>query len=213
MADILTKVEYLVGELPYDYNALEPYIDEQTMRLHHDKHHATYVANLNKALEGHPELATGTIDELLTDPLAIPEDIRTAVINNGGGHANHSLFWKSMVSPDKGGGSEPTGQLAQALITTFGSFEEFKELFSQAALKRFGSGWVWLVLDETGELIIYSTANQNSPISKGHKPLLTLDVWEHAYYLKYQNRRPEYITAWWNIVNWQEVAERFNKYK
>ncbi|MFO7171391.1 MAG: superoxide dismutase [Bacillota bacterium] len=192
--------------LPYDYNALEPYIDEQTMRIHHDKHHAAYVNNLNAALEQAPELQNLSIEELLRNIDKVPENIRTAVRNNGGGHANHTLFWE-ILSPQ--GGGEPTGELADAIAATFGSFEKFKEEFSKAAANRFGSGWAWLVVDQEGKLQVYSTANQDSPYMEGHTPILGLDVWEHAYYLKYQNRRPEYIAAFWNIVNWPEVARRY----
>ncbi|MCG0238139.1 MAG: superoxide dismutase [Firmicutes bacterium] len=197
---------FTLPPLPYDYNALEPYIDEQTMRIHHDKHHAAYVNNLNAALEQAPELQNLSIEELLRNIDKVPEKIRTAVRNNGGGHANHTLFWE-ILSP-KGGG-EPTGELADAIAATFGSFEKFKEQFSQAAANRFGSGWAWLVVDQEGKLQVYSTANQDSPYMEGHTPILGLDVWEHAYYLKYQNRRPEYIAAFWNIVNWPEVARRY----
>ncbi|MHC4441888.1 MAG: superoxide dismutase [Planctomycetota bacterium] len=206
-----TKTVHTLPDLPYEYNALEPYIDEETMFVHHDKHHAAYVANLNKALQDHPHLIEKPIEEILADLNGIPEGIRTAVINNGGGHANHTLFWTSMAAPGKGGGGEPTGELAQTISSTFGSFEIFKELFTGAATKQFGSGWAWLVLNQVGKLEIYSTSNQNTPVSQEHKPLLLLDVWEHAYYLKYQNRRPEYINAWWNVVNWPIVQERFAK--
>lgn len=192
--------------LPYDYTALEPHIDEQTMRIHHDKHHATYVSNVNQALEGHADLASMTVEQLLASLGSVPESIRTKVNNNGGGHANHTLFWQIM-SPN--GGGEPTGALAQAITSTFGSFASFKEQFAAAATGRFGSGWAWLVVDGSGNLSITSTANQDSPISQGLKPILGLDVWEHAYYLKYQNRRADYITAWWNVVNWPKVAELY----
>ncbi len=192
--------------LPYDYNALEPHIDEQTMRIHHDKHHAAYVNNLNAALEGHPDLAALSIEELLRGIDRVPEAIRTAVRNNGGGHANHTLFWEIMKP---GGSKEPTGELAAAINQTFGSFEKFKEEFSKAAIGRFGSGWAWLVVDAQGGLKVYSTANQDSPLMQGDTPILGLDVWEHAYYLKYQNRRPDYVQAWWNVVNWDEVARRY----
>ncbi|HEY8449650.1 MAG TPA: superoxide dismutase [Bacillota bacterium] len=192
--------------LPYDYNALEPHIDEQTMRIHHDRHHNTYVTNLNAALEGHADLAAKSIEDLLRDIDSVPESIRTAVRNNGGGHANHSLFWEIM-SPS--GGGQPTGELAEAINRAFGSFEQFKDEFSKAAAGRFGSGWAWLVVDGSGNLKVYSTANQDSPYMQGDTPILGLDVWEHAYYLKYQNRRPDYIQAWWNVVNWDEVARRY----
>jgi len=199
-------VAHELAPLPYDYNALEPHIDEQTMRIHHDKHHAAYVNNLNAALEGHPDLAALSIEELLRGIDRVPEAIRTAVRNNGGGHANHTLFWEIMKP---GGSKEPTGELAAAINQTFGSFEKFKEEFSKAAIGRFGSGWAWLVVDAQGGLKVYSTANQDSPLMQGDTPILGLDVWEHAYYLKYQNRRPDYVQAWWNVVNWDEVARRY----
>ena len=189
--------------LPYAYDALDPHIDAQTMEIHHSKHHQTYVNNLNAALEKHPELADKGLDDLLSDLSAIPDDIRTAVRNNGGGHANHSMFWPAM-SPN--GGGEPSGELADAINGAFGSFSDFKDQFTKAAIGRFGSGWAWLCLDG-GKLIITSTPNQDNPISDGLKPILGLDVWEHAYYLKYQNKRPAYIEAWWNVVNWEEVAK------
>jgi Fe-Mn family superoxide dismutase len=194
-----------VPPLPYDYNALEPHIDEQTMRIHHDKHHGAYVTNLNAALEKHPELQQKSIDELLTGINSVPEDIRTAVRNNGGGHANHTMFWEIM-GPGKGGA--PGGALGDAIKASFGDFETFKKQFADAAVKRFGSGWAWLI-DVGGKLVIESTANQDSPIMEGKEPIFGLDVWEHAYYLKYQNRRPDYISAWWNTVNWDAVARRF----
>ncbi len=191
--------------LPYAYNALEPYIDEQTMRLHHDKHHAAYVKNLNAALEKHPELNKWTLEDLMTKIDKVPEDIRTAVRNNGGGHINHSMFWQIMA-PRAGG--EPTGPLANDIQRTFGSFASFQEQLNKAAMDRFGSGWAWLVLD-AGKLAIISTANQDSPLMEGKSPVMGVDVWEHAYYLKYQNRRIEYLTAWWNVVNWPEVQKRY----
>lgn len=197
---------YQLPDLPYDFNSLEPHIDERTMRIHHGKHHNTYVTNLNAALEGHPDLAAKSIEDLLRDIDNVPESIRTAVRNNGGGHANHSLFWQIM-SPN--GGGEPSGELAEAINKKWGSFDKFKEEFSQAAAGRFGSGWAWLVVDENGELQVYSTANQDSPYMQGHTPILGLDVWEHAYYLNYQNRRPDYIAAWWNVVNWDNVNQRY----
>ncbi len=193
--------------LPYDYTALEPNIDEQTMRIHHDKHHAAYVTNLNAALEKAPDLQDKSIEELLSDISSVPEDIRTAVRNNGGGHANHTLFWEIM-GPN--GGGEPTGAIGEAITSTFGSFSAFKEQFAKAATTRFGSGWAWLV-SKNGTLSITSYPNQDSPIMEGQVPILGLDVWEHAYYLKYQNRRPDYITAWWNAINWDAVNERFSK--
>ena len=194
-----------VPPLPYDYNALEPHIDEQTMRIHHDKHHGAYVNNLNAALEKHPNLQQKSIEDLLRGVNSIPEDIRTAVRNNGGGHANHTMFWEIM-GPRKGG--TPTGAIGEAINSTFGSFDAFKDQFSKAAIGRFGSGWAWLI-DAGGKLAIESTANQDSPIMEGKKIVFGLDVWEHAYYLKYQNRRPDYIAAWWNVVNWDEVNKRF----
>jgi Fe-Mn family superoxide dismutase len=194
-----------VPPLPYDYNALEPHIDEQTMRIHHDKHHAAYVNNLNAALEKHPELANKSIDDLIKGINSVPEDIRTAVRNNGGGHINHTMFWEIM-GPKKGGA--PTGAIADAITSTFGDFEKFKTQLNDAGVKRFGSGWAWL-LDVGGKLAIESTANQDSPLMEGKKPILGVDVWEHAYYLKYQNRRPDYLAAWWNVVNWDAVNKRF----
>jgi Fe-Mn family superoxide dismutase len=201
---------FTLPPLPYAPDALEPYIDKQTMEIHHGKHHNAYVTNLNKALESAPELAGKTVDELLANNLAIvPESIRTAVRNNGGGHANHSLFWKLMKP---GGGGPPVGNVADAITGTFGGFDAFKEKFNQAAATRFGSGWAWLV-KSGGKLELYSTANQDTPVSEGKLPLITLDVWEHAYYLKYQNRRPDYIAAWWNVINWPEIEARFNSAK
>ena len=201
---------FTVPPLPYASDFLEPSIDKMTMEIHHDKHHGAYVTNLNKALESAPDLGSKTVEELLANNCAIvPENIRTAVRNNGGGHINHSMFWLIMK---KGGGGPPIGNLAQAITSTFGSFESFKEKFNQAATTRFGSGWAWLV-KMGGKLDIYSTANQDSPVMEGKYPVMGLDVWEHAYYLKYQNRRPEYIAAWWNVVNWQEIENRFNSSK
>lgn len=193
--------------LPYDYQALEPYIDTQTMQIHHDKHHATYVSNLNAALEGH-EFASLTVEQVLARLNEVPEAKRTAVRNNGGGHANHTLFWETMTP---GGSKEPTGTLAQAITSTFGSFDAFKAAFNDAGAKRFGSGWAWLVLNKNGQLEVTSTPNQDSPLLDGNVPLLGNDVWEHAYYLKYQNRRPEYLSAWWNVVNWDIVGRRFEQ--
>lgn len=193
--------------LPYGFDALEPYIDERTMQVHHGKHHQGYVNKLNAALEKYPELQAKSVEELLSDLDAVPEDIRTTVRNNGGGHANHSQFWPAMKP---GGGGEPQGALADAINATFGSFESFKEEFSKAAATRFGSGWAWLCLDGAGKLVVTSTPNQDNPVTQGLKPILGLDVWEHAYYLSYQNRRPDYIAAWWNVVNWDEVAARYD---
>lgn len=192
--------------LPYAYDALEPYIDAKTMEIHLTRHHNAYVTNLNKALEGQSALAAKSIEDLLKDIQNVPESIRQTVINNGGGHANHALFWE-LMGPGKGG--EPKGDLGDAIKATFGDFAKFKELFSSAGATRFGSGWAWLVKDAAGKLHVYSTANQDSPIMQGHKPILGLDVWEHAYYLNYQNRRPDYIAAWWNVVNWEKAGELF----
>ena len=200
---------YTLPDLPYAYDALEPYIDEETMHLHHDKHHNTYVTNLNAAIERYPELGEKTIEELLSDMDAIPTDIKTAVRNNGGGHANHSFFWEIMA-PNAGG--EPTGEIKEAINEAFGDFSSFKEEFKKAAAGRFGSGWAWLVM-ENGKLAITSTANQDSPLMEGKTPILGLDVWEHAYYLKYKNVRPDYIAAFWNVINWDEVNKRFEAAK
>lgn len=199
--------------LPYVTDALEPHIDARTMEIHHGKHHAGYVSKLNAALEGQTELQGRTLEELLSDLNALPESVRTAVRNNGGGHYNHSLFWTSM-SPN--GGGSPTGDLASAIDDVFGGFDSFKQAFSNAASTRFGSGWAWLIKDSSGSLKVTSTPNQDNPLMRGiveeaGTPLLGLDVWEHAYYLNYQNRRPDYIAAWWNVVNWSEVASRFAK--
>ncbi|MBX6315089.1 MAG: superoxide dismutase [Isosphaeraceae bacterium] len=198
--------EYTVPPLPYAYDALEPHISKRTMEFHHDKHHQAYVTNLNNALKDYPEHQGKPIEELLAHLDALPEGIRTAVRNNGGGHANHSLFWKIMKP---GGGGEPTGALAEAIQRDLGGFAKFKEEFTRAAAGRFGSGWAWLVRTKDGRLAITSTPNQDSPWMEGQTPLLGLDVWEHAYYLDYQNRRPDYIAAWWNVVNWDEVARLF----
>lgn len=193
--------------LPYAFDALEPHIDAETMQLHHGKHHQTYVDKLNAALEGKTDLQAKTLDDLLRDMNGIPESLRTAVRNHGGGHANHSVFWTNM---NPNGGGEPSGTLGQALNTAFESTAKFRDAFTKAALALFGSGWVWLVADD-GILNIVSRPNQDSPLMDGLVPLLGLDVWEHAYYLKYQNRRAEYVKAWWNVVNWEDVAERFSK--
>jgi Fe-Mn family superoxide dismutase len=192
--------------LPYPENALEPHIDARTMSIHHDKHHAAYTNNLNSALEGHPNLAGKRIEALLADLDAVPEAIRTTVRNNGGGYANHNLFWEIM-GPN--GGGEPTGALATAINDAFGSFAAFKEQFAKAATTRFGSGWAWLCVGNNGQLAVTSTPNQDTPLMEGKTPILGLDVWEHAYYLNYQNRRPDYINAWWNVVNWNAVAEKY----
>ncbi len=192
--------------LPYAEDALEPHIDARTMRIHHDKHHAAYTNNLNAALEGHGDLAGKSIEALLGDLNALPEAIRTTVRNNGGGFANHNLFWEIM-GPDAGG--EPTGELGAAINNTFGGFAAFKEQFSKAAATRFGSGWAWLYVDGGGKLAVGSTPNQDTPLMEGNTPILGLDVWEHAYYLNYQNRRPDYVAAWWNVVNWDAVAAKY----
>ena len=194
-----------VPPLPYAYDALEPHIDEATMHLHHDKHHQAYVTNLNAAIEKHPELAGKSPEELIKDLNAIPEDIRPAVRNNGGGHVNHTMFWEIMGP----GGGEPTGALLEAINTSFGSVDAMKAAVNDAGVKRFGSGWTWLVKTADGTLAVVSTANQDNPMSEGHTPVLGNDVWEHAYYLKYNNRRPDYLAAWWNAVNWDAVSKRF----
>lgn len=197
-----------VPPLPYPYDALEPHIDAQTMRFHHDKHHAAYVNKLNAALEKHPKLKGQTAEQLIRGINTVPEDIRQTVRDNGGGHVNHTIFW-SIMSPN--GGGEPTGAIASAIKQTFGSFAEFKKQFNSAGEKRFGSGWVWLVRTKNGKLQIISTPNQDSPLIEGNYPLLGNDVWEHAYYLNYQNRRADYLTAWWNVVNWNEINKRFEQ--
>jgi Fe-Mn family superoxide dismutase len=194
--------------LPYDYTALEPHIDEATMHFHHDNHHNTYVTNLNNAIAKHPELEGKSLEELLGNLDAVPEDIRTVVRNNGGGHWNHAFFWEIM-GPNAGG--EPTGALAEAINAAFGSVAEFKEKFKAAATGRFGSGWAWLVADTNGGLSITSTPNQDNPLMEGKKAILGVDVWEHAYYLKYQFKRPAYLDAWWNVVNWNKVAEQYGR--
>ena len=200
-------VPFTLPPLPYPSDALEPHIDKMTMEIHHGKHHNAYVTNLNKALESAPNLAGKSLEELLANNCAIvPENIRTAVRNNGGGHVNHSMFWLVM-GPKKGG--QPQGKIAEAIESAFGGFDQFKEKFAAAATTRFGSGWAWLVKDKSGKIDIISTANQDSPLMEGKLSVVGLDVWEHAYYLKYQNRRPDYINAWWNVVNWDEVEKRF----
>ena len=193
-----------VPALPYAYDALEPHIDEQTMHLHHDKHHQAYVTNLNAALDKHPELAGKSPEDLLKNLGDVPEDIKAAVRNNGGGHVNHSMFWEIM-GPN---GGAPTGALAEAITATFGSLDALKAAVNDAGIKRFGSGWTWLVKTADGKLAVVSTANQDNPMSEGHFPILGNDVWEHSYYLKYQNRRPDYLAAWWNTVNWEAVGKR-----
>ncbi len=195
--------------LPYAFDALEPHIDARTMEIHHDKHHAAYVNNVNKALEGSSDPQSMSITELLGSLDKVPENIRGAVRNNGGGHFNHSLFWKIMKA---GGGGQPSGELGDAITSTFGAFDDFKTKFAQAGATRFGSGWAWLYVKD-GKLEVGSSPNQDSPIMEGGKPILGLDVWEHAYYLNYQNRRPDYIAAWWNVVNWDQVAENLSKAK
>jgi Fe-Mn family superoxide dismutase len=197
-------------ELPYAKEALEPNIDAATMEIHHDRHHNAYVTNLNKALESAPELAEKSVEDLISNLNAVPEGIRTAVRNNGGGHANHSLFWTT-ISPN--GGGKPSGALAQAIESELGGFEKFKETFAAAATTRFGSGWAWLAATKDGKLKVYSLPNQDSPIMEGDKPLLGLDVWEHAYYLKYQNKRPDYIAAFWNIIDWNKVGQLYEAAK
>lgn len=201
-------MKHELPQLKYDYNALEPYVDGLTMTIHHTKHHQTYINNLNAALEKYPELADKDVKELLTNLDALPEDIKQGVINNGGGHYNHSLFW-NMMTPN--GSGKPSGELEEAITKKFGSFDNFKDVFAKAAASRFGSGWAWLVVNAQGELEVMSTPNQNNPISEGLNPVLGLDVWEHAYYLKYQNKRPEYVTNWWNVVNWDEVNRLYNE--
>lgn len=195
-----------LAPLPYSYDALEPFIDTQTMQLHHDKHHAAYVNNLNGAIEKYADLQSKSVEELVKMLDSVPEDIRATIRNNAGGDVNHTMFWQIM-KPD--GGGEPTGDLARAIESTFGTFDTFKQQFNDAGVKRFGSGWVWLVKNNQGNLQITSTANQDSPLSEGYYPIMGNDVWEHAYYLKYQNCRPEYLNAWWNVINWDEINRRF----
>ncbi len=201
--------KYTLPPLPYDVAALEPHIDAQTMQIHHGKHHQAYINNLNAALDKHPELYQEPLDDLLRGINSVPQDIRTTVRNNGGGHHNHSLFWVIMAPAGKGGGGQPSGAVADAIERTFGAFAQCKEQLTNAATTRFGSGWAWLAV-ANGKLEVFSTANQDSPLMDGKVPVLGLDVWEHSYYLKYQNRRPDYITAWWNVVNWAEVAKRYD---
>ena len=200
---------YELPKLAYEFSALEPHVDALTMEIHHDKHHNAYVTNLNAAVEKHPALFEKSVEELVADLASVPEDIRGAVRNNGGGHANHSLFW-TVISPN--GGGQPTGELAAAIDNKFGGFDAFKQAFAQAAATRFGSGWAWLVVSN-GELEVVSTLNQDNPLTDGKTPILGLDVWEHAYYLNYQNRRPDYIAAFWNVVDWNEVARRYEAAK
>jgi superoxide dismutase, Fe-Mn family len=195
---------HTLPSLPYPYDALEPHIDKQTMEIHHGKHHQAYINNLNAALEKHPSLQSKSVEDLIKDLNAVPDDIRTAVRNNGGGHANHSLFWQIM-GPNAGGA--PSGAVADAINSSFGSFDAMKDAVNKAGAGRFGSGWAW-VIDAGNKLVVESTANQDSPLMEGKKPLFGIDVWEHAYYLKYQNRRPDYLGAWWNVINWAEVNKR-----
>ena len=195
-----------LSPLPYDYSALDPYIDAETMKLHHDMHHQTYVNNLNKALENQSELQTKSPEELIKDYSSLPSDIVSVVRNNGGGHVNHTMFWQIMA-PNAGG--EPTGAIADAIMESFGDFESFKQKFNDAGTKQFGSGWVWLVRNSDGKLEVTSTPNQDNPMTSGSFPIMGNDVWEHAYYLKYQNKRPEYLKQWWNVVNWDEINKRF----
>ena len=201
---------YELPSLSYPFDALEPHVDAKTMEIHHDKHHQAYINNANKALEGHPDLAAKPVDELLADLNKIPEAIRTVLRNNAGGHSNHTFFWK-IIGP-KGGGT-PKGKLAEAINSTFGGFDKFKEELEKAAIGRFGSGWAWLVVNKEGKLQITSTANQDTPISEGLKPVIGVDVWEHSYYLKYQNRRPDYLKAWWNVVNWDQAEKNYESAK
>ena len=206
-------MKYELPKLPYAYDALEPYIDARTMEIHHTKHHQTYVSKLNDALEKHPEIANKPLEELLGNLDAVPADIRTAVRNHGGGHWNHSFFWTIMGPQPKDTVNRPTGRIGPSIESAFGGFDTFKEEFTKVAVGVFGSGWAWLVVDEKGELVITSTPNQEGPISKKQKPVLALDVWEHAYYLKYQSKRPDYIDAWWNVVDWQAVEEKYRQAK
>ncbi|HST05873.1 MAG TPA: superoxide dismutase [Chloroflexia bacterium] len=199
-----------VPPLPYGYDALEPYIDEETMHLHHDKHHAAYVNNLNNALANYPDLQSKSAEDLIKNLNSLPEAIRTAVRNNGGGHVNHTMFWQIM-GPN--GGGDPQGALAEEIVNTFGSLDGLKTAFNDAGAKRFGSGWAWLVRASSGELKVVSSANQDNPMSDGDFPIMGNDVWEHAYYLKYQNRRPDYLAAWWNVINWDEVTRRYEASK
>jgi len=202
----MDKHIYTLPNLPYSYNALEPYIDKETMTIHHDKHHAAYVKNLNDAIDKYPDLFSKSAEELMMNLSDVPEEIRTVVRNNAGGHVNHTMFWQIMA-PNSGG--EPTGALAKEITKTFGSFADFQNKFNDAGVKRFGSGWVWLVKTKDGKLDIVSTPNQDNPMTDGHTPILGNDVWEHAYYLKYKNMRADYLKAWWSVVNWTEISKRF----
>lgn len=201
---------YTLPPLAYPYNALEPHIDAKTMEIHHTKHHQAYINNVNNAIKGKADLESKSVEDLISNLNAVPEDIRTVVRNNGGGHANHTLFW-TIIGPKAGGA--PTGKIAEAITKEFGSFDAFKEKFNEAATKRFGSGWAWLSVTKEGKLEVSSTANQDSPLMEGKTPILGIDVWEHAYYLNYQNRRPDYIAAFWNVVNWSEVEKRYTAVK
>jgi len=205
-AHVVVPMSYTLPPLPYAFDALEPHIDARTMEIHHDKHHAAYVNNLNNALKDHPELAAKPVNELIANFSAIPEGIRNAVRNNGGGHSNHTFFWE-LLTP--GGASAPVGKLAEAITTTFGSVDEFKAKFEAAGVGRFGSGWAWLIVNKQGALEIVSTPNQDSPITDGNKTVIGNDVWEHAYYLHYQNRRPDYLKAWWNVLNWDHAEQNY----
>jgi Fe-Mn family superoxide dismutase len=204
-ADADKKTAYELPKLPYDYDALEPHIDAETMKIHHDLHHKAYIDNLNKALDGHPQLQGKPIEQLLQEIDKVPMEIKQTVINNGGGHANHTLFWEVMIK----GGSKPSGELAKAIDASFGSLDKLQAEMSDKAVKQFGSGWAWLVLDKGNKLVTVGLPNQNSPVLTGQAPLLGLDVWEHAYYLKYRNKRADYVKAWWNVVNWDNVAARY----
>ena len=195
---------FTLPDLPYDFNALEPYIDARTMEIHHGKHHQAYIDNLNKALENAPALQGKTLEEIVSDLNSAPEEVRTAIRNHGGGHYNHSLFWRVMTG---NGGGQPEGELLEKINSSFGGFDQFKEKFAQAAITRFGSGWGWLSVDSSGGLAVHSTANQDTPLMEGFKPILGIDVWEHAYYLLYQNRRPDYVSNFWNVISWEQVAE------
>jgi len=206
MSYTLPPLPYTLPPLPYAFDALEPHIDARTMEIHHDKHHAAYINNLNNALKDHPELAAKPVNELIADLSAVPEAIRPAVRNNGGGHSNHTFFWEIM-GPGKGGA--PVGKLAEAITKAFGSFDEFKAKFEEAGVKRFGSGFAWLIVNKQGQLEIISLPNQDSPYMDGNKPVIANDVWEHAYYLHYQNRRPDYLKAWWNVVNWDHAEQNY----
>ena len=208
----MKTMNYKLPKLPYEYDSLEPYIDAKTVEIHYTRHHQAYLDKLNKAIEGKGEFEGKSVEEILRNIGAVSDDIKQIVINNGGGYVNHSLFWEIMAPAGKGVGGEPSGALAEAINSRFGSFEDFKNKFSDAAATRFGSGWAWLVVNSSGELEVMSTANQDSPLMQGKTPILGLDVWEHAYYLNYQNKRPDYINAWWNVVNWERVGELFDSF-